>query len=139
VPPTGRPEPGSAQDWVEWATADLVLASIDLPEGARCEALAFLAQQAAEKALKAVHVHIGRPFRYTHNLRELVLGLEAGGVGVPDAVRACARLTTYAAETRHPGAQEAVTEQELREAVEIATAVVEWAASVIEGTPSGPA
>ena len=64
--PQDRPIPGSAQDWLVRAKGDLALARTPLPEGAFYEDLCFHAQQAAEKALKAVYRHRGWSFRYTH-------------------------------------------------------------------------
>lgn len=56
---------GSAIDWLARAKGDLALAGGELPDGAFLEDLCFHAQQAAEKALKAVHVHHSIKFRYT--------------------------------------------------------------------------
>jgi len=47
--------PGSAQDWLARARGSLALAKQPKPEGAFWEDQCFLAQQAAEKALKAVY------------------------------------------------------------------------------------
>ncbi len=44
----GRPQPGSAEDWLMRAEGDLALARAPLPEGAFYEDLCFDAQQAAE-------------------------------------------------------------------------------------------
>ncbi len=55
--PQDRPVPGSAEDWLARAEGDLALARVPLPEGAFYEDLCFHAQQAAEKALKAVYQH----------------------------------------------------------------------------------
>jgi HEPN domain-containing protein len=139
MPPRRRPAPGPTAEWMARARGDLALASAPRPAGVLREDLALHAQQASEKALKAVFVHIGQPFRYTHDLDELVLGLIGQGISVPPNVQACVPLTAYATATRYPGSGVVVGEEQLREALEIATAVVEWAASVIEGTVRGPA
>ncbi|HVT02768.1 MAG TPA: HEPN domain-containing protein [Thermoanaerobaculia bacterium] len=52
--PRDRATPGSAEDWLARARSDLAIARSPLPEGAFLEDLCFHAQQAAEKALKAV-------------------------------------------------------------------------------------
>lgn len=74
--PLDRPAAGSAADWIMRARGDLAIASAPLPEGAFYEDLCFHAQQAAEKALKAVYQHLGWVFRYTHDLDELIRGLK---------------------------------------------------------------
>jgi len=48
--------PGSPPDWLHRARSDLNLARLSRPEGVLLEDLCFHAQQAAEKALKAVLV-----------------------------------------------------------------------------------
>jgi len=62
------------------ARGDLAIAKAPLPKGAFYEDLCFHAQQAAEKALKAVYQHHGWPFRYTHDLDELIGGLRRNGL-----------------------------------------------------------
>jgi HEPN domain-containing protein len=58
----------------------LAIAKAPLPEGAFYEDLCFHAQQAAEKAPKAVYLHHGWTFRYTHDLDELMGGLKRNGL-----------------------------------------------------------
>jgi len=115
------------------AKGDLALAKVPLPEGGYYEDLCFHAQQAAEKAIKAVCVHHGLSFRYTHDLGELISGLEKGGIPVPQDVKDAGVLTSYAWEARYPGLYEPVTEEEYREAVELAETVLAWAETKIGG------
>jgi HEPN domain-containing protein len=49
-----------------------VLARMPLPAGAKYEQLLFHAQQAAEKALKAILILEGVDFPFTHNLQRLI-------------------------------------------------------------------
>jgi HEPN domain-containing protein len=58
--------------------------------------LCFHAQQAAEKALKAIYQCYGWTFRYTHDLEELVTGLEGHGLTVPPEVDDAIALTSFA-------------------------------------------
>jgi len=55
--PQDRAIPGTPQDWLDHAKSDLAFARLPLREGAYYEGLCFHAQQAAEKALKAVYQH----------------------------------------------------------------------------------
>lgn len=84
--PRHRDVPGSAADWLARARGDLALARSPLPEEGFYEDLCFHTQQAAEKALKAVYLHYGWPFRYTHDLDELVSGLKDNGLDVPPVI-----------------------------------------------------
>jgi HEPN domain-containing protein len=124
--PQDRPIPGSPQDWLARAKGDLAIARAPLPEGAFYEDLCFHAQQAAEKALKAVYRHHGWIFEYTHDLEELVLGLKRQGLRVPPEVEEAVMLTSFAWEARYPGLAEAVTAQEYAEALRHGESVVAW-------------
>lgn len=127
-----RPLPGSAEDWLARAEGDLALARAPLPEGAFYEDLCFHAQQAAEKAIKAMYQHYGKRFRYTHDLDELITGLQNEGITVPAEVMEAALLTSYAWESRYPGLSEPVTVEEYREALRQAELVVSWATKMIK-------
>jgi HEPN domain-containing protein len=95
------------------------------------EDLCFDAQQAAEKAIKAVLIHLGVRFPYIHDLAQLLSLVEQAGQNVSESIRRAAGLSDYAVETRYPGLAEPVTLQEYEEAVAIAEEVIEWAQSVI--------
>ncbi|MBN2090124.1 HEPN domain-containing protein [candidate division KSB1 bacterium] len=118
---------GSAADWLARAKGDLALARIQLPEDAFFEDLCYHAQQAAEKAIKAVYVYRQIKFNYIHDLSELLNGLKKHDIEIPPEVDAAAELTVFAWEARYPGPVEPVTEQEYQNAVKMASLVVEWA------------
>ena len=130
--PRDRNVRGSANDWLARAKGDLAIARAPLPEGAFLEDLCYHAQQAAEKALKALYVHRGATFRYTHDLGELIAGLGEAGVMVPPEMEEAAGLTTYAWEARYPGPAEPVSAEEYESARESAERVVEWSAREIK-------
>jgi HEPN domain-containing protein len=131
--------PGSPQEWLLRAKSNLALAAQTRPEGALWEDQCFLAQQAAEKALKAVYQHRGLMFEFIHDLKKLGKGLERDGLRVPSEVREVIALTKYAFETRYPGPFEPVTEAEYKQALVLAEAVVDWADKIISAPdkPSG--
>jgi len=110
--PPDRPIPGSTGDWLNRAKADLAIARAPLPEGAFYEDLCFHAQQAAEKALKAVYQHYGWTFRYTHDLDELINGLMQKGLTIAAEVVSADVLTSFAWEARYPSLNEPVTEND---------------------------
>jgi HEPN domain-containing protein len=131
-----RPTPGSAQEWLLRAKGDLALASTPLPPGAFYEDLCFHAQQAAEKALKAIYLDRGWTFSYVHDLEKLLKGLGDKGLTAPRDVAESMDLTTYAFEARYPGLIDPITEEDYRRALELANAVVRWAESLIERHPT---
>ena len=94
----------------------------------------LLAQQAAEKALKAVCIlhHIEYP--YVHDLAALVTIIMMNGICVPDRVKEAAKLTRFAITTRYPHFLSPVKEEEYQRAVAIAESVVTWCESEI-GNP----
>ena len=97
------------------------------------EDLCFDAQQAAEKAIKALLIKREVVFPYVHDLARLVTLLDAAGQEIPAVVRRAENLTRYAGVTRYPGLAEPVTEEQYQEAVTIAEAVVQWAAEHMQG------
>jgi len=90
------------------------------------EDLCFSAQQAAEKALKALLLRRVGQFPYIHDIGQLLRLLEESGEVVPGAVWNAKLLTDYAVETRYPGLFEPVTEEDYREAMELASRCVAW-------------
>ena len=117
--------PGSPAHWLRHARSDLALAQVARPDDTLLEALCFHAQQAAEKALKALLVQEGLDIPRTHSIRAL-LDLLPPEIDAPDGVVEAAELTEYAVEARYPGALESVSEQEHVRAVALAQAVVRW-------------
>ena len=114
------------REWMNRAQSDLIQAKNEVP-GVYLENLCFNAQQAAEKAIKAVMVLRGINFPYIHDLTRLMSMLEASEETIPAPVRRAAALTRYAVQTRYPSLEEPVTAQEYAETIAIAEAVVRWA------------
>jgi HEPN domain-containing protein len=76
------------------------------------EDLCFNAQQAAEKALKAVCLAQGMDIPKTHSLIHLMDILEARGIKIPGNVREADILTQYAVQSRYPSIVEEITRSE---------------------------
>ena len=130
MPREGR-LPGSPEDWLRHAHSDLELARVGRATKVLLEGLSFHAQQAAEKALKAVLVAKGIPFPKTHNIRTL-LDLLPQGITLPPEVEDAASLTDYAVISRYPGDLESVEEEEYLEAIRLAEVVVHWAEGIVQ-------
>jgi len=92
----------------------------------------FHAQQAAEKAIKAVYVDRRVEYAYIHDIQTL---LDTLPVDVPEDVWAASALTRYADVARYPRIGPAPDQAQVTEAVQLARTVVEWAESVIHSTP----
>ncbi len=124
-------ELGSPEDWLKRAKSNLAIAKQPKTEDIFLEDLCFEAQQAAEKAIKAILLSKGIQFRFVHDLAEHLTFLEQNGIHLPEEIRAAAALTDYSVEARYPGPFEPVTEEEFREALLLAEKVVLWAESQI--------
>lgn len=124
-------ELGTPEDWLKRAKSNLAIARQPKTEEILLEDFCFEAQQAAEKALKAVLLFKGIKFRFVHDLAELLTLLEQNGILLPEEIRAAADLTDYSVEARYPGPFEPVTENEFKDALKIAESVVKWAESQI--------
>ena len=122
---------GSPGEWLKRARSNLALARQPRTEEIYWEDLCFETQQAAEKALKAVLIASGIRFRFVHDLAELMTLIENNDVSIPNDVRRASALTDYSVEARYPGPFEPVTEEEFREALSLAEAVVAWAEGMV--------
>jgi len=126
MPPERRP-PDDPIEWLNRAKSNLArsTADINLP-GIYLEDLCFDAQQAAEKAIKALLLSRGIVFPFVHDLAELVTVLQQSGQEVPTSIAEAARLTRFAVETRYPSLAEAVTREDYDRAIAIAGEVIRW-------------
>ena len=95
------------------------------------EQICFHAQQAVEKALKAVLLRKSIRFPAIHDIEELVQIGRQEGVQFPDWAEDLASLTPYAVETRYPGHWEDFNETEVNEALAIAQKAVEWVKGIL--------
>jgi len=132
----GRLPPDDPREWLNRARSSLTKAR----EGAAfpeiyLEDLCLDAQQAAEKAIKTVLLHLSVGFPYIHDLSLLLTRVEQAGPAVPEPVRNAVALTDYAVETRYPGPFEPVTQEEYEEAIMLAEVVLVWAQSIVDPHP----
>jgi len=71
-----------------------------------------------------------------HDISDLLLRIERGGIVIPDAIKFASRLTPFAVHTRYPGFEFPVSEEEYTEALALAESVVRWAETVIQDEKS---
>ena len=113
------------REWLRRARSNLAIAKAVQAKFELAD-LCFDAQQAAEKAIKAVFIHRGVSFPLMHDLEKLLKLLKASGQKVPKYVLAAKLLTRYAVVTRYPGFT-TVSRHEYRGAVRISSEVLRWA------------
>lgn len=129
--------PDDPREWLNRARSNLIQARGDRP-GVYWEDLCFQAQQAAEKAIKALLLHRGIRFPYIHDLAELIHLLAQGGLEIPPRIQEAARLSDYAVEARYPGLTEPVSAEEYQEALALAEEVVRWVEECLHGQEEQP-
>ena len=132
MPPDKR-SPNDPFEWLNRAKSNLERAKSDSRlTGVYLEDLCFDAQQAAEKSIKSVLIHLGIEFPYVHDITDLLTILEGKGHSISDDIREAGRLTRFAVETRYPGLSEPVTQDEYKKAIAIADIVVRWAEEILK-------
>jgi len=128
--PPKRFSPKDPREWLNRARSNLIQAKEKDPR-IYLEDRCFSAQQAAEKAIKALLLHHGLRFPHIHDLSELLKLLKEAGGDIPAEVLDARELSNYAVVTRYPGPAEPVTQKEYRAAVKMAEEVVKWAEKII--------
>jgi HEPN domain-containing protein len=123
---------GNPEEWLRRVQSNLERARIGrISEKILYEDLCFDCQQAVEKSLKGLLIHLGIDFPFTHSISALVNLIKESGLVVPDFVSDSAKLTVYAADTRYPPKQESVDEEEYKEALELAEQVYSWVVEIL--------
>ena len=120
---------GSPQDWLRHARSDLALCRVPKTKAILRQHLCFHAQQAAEKALKAVLVANGVDFPKTHDLAFLMQALPSS-VALPPPLVDLPTLNRFAVEQRYPGESPSVTRKHCNAATRLAEEAVTWASWV---------
>ena len=127
-----RSKPGSPEEWLAHAESDLNLARLGKGrDDVLPEQVCFHAQQAAEKALKAVLRHREIEFPLIHDIEALLEIMTQSGLVAPPDVAEAGALTPYAVEARYPGYDEEITPPQVAEAIHLADSIVAWATGMI--------
>lgn len=125
-----RYPPEDPREWLNRPRSNLALASAQ-GEGVYLEDLCFNAQQAVEKAIKALLIQRHVEFPYVHDIAELLTVLEQAGQKLSHLIRQAERLTRFAVFTRYPGIAPPIGPEEYTEAMHIAREVVQWAEELL--------
>lgn len=118
--------PDNPDEWLHRARSSLALARQKNTD-VLYEDLCFQAQQAAEKAIKAVLVAGKIPYPYTHDINALLSVLEQNNISFPEELWSAVTLTSYASDTRYPGFDNPVTKDEYDKAIILAHTILRWA------------
>ena len=116
---------GAADEWLKYAEADLHYARLGQKDSEASRGLiAFHAQQAVEKAMKAVLVRHKVEFPKTHDLENLVELIEDTGLAWPSDLNRVLEFTSFATHARYPGFDDPITKSEVDEAIAMAEQVL---------------
>jgi HEPN domain-containing protein len=118
------------EDWLQRAESNLEIARRARGEKVLLEDLCFEAQQAAEKALKALLIYLSGDYPMVHAFTLILERLEQH-VAVPESIREVVELSDYAVQIRYPGDYYPVSEEEYERALELAERVLRWVRSQI--------
>lgn len=109
-------------NWLKKAKRDLEIAEYNL-KGGMLEAAAFYSQQAAEKALKAVHIYEFNKLLRTHDLVKLSKEVKA-----PERmIELSAKIIPAYTVTRYPDVGEIYDKESVIEIFNASKEVLEWA------------
>ncbi|MQX37399.1 HEPN domain-containing protein [Roseospira navarrensis] len=139
---------GAGRTWLAQAHHDLAVAERLLAEGAAHDWASYAAQQAAEKALKAVLLALGQDVVRTHDLVTLSAALRQDGaltelLDTPDRLDDLAELTQMNVVARYPLAPDAgapaerITRRQAAQACATARQVVDSAARYLDAAAEG--
>ena len=118
-----------AQRWLAYARSDLDAGTALLNDPNHYpRQVCFLAQQAAEKTLKAILVFLEVPFPYTHDLDHLRETVPPGW-RVKSAFPKLYSLSIWAVEARYPGDSPDAVETDAHSALQLAESVYQIVAA----------
>ncbi len=116
------------QQWLDLAEEDLRIAefTFKMESSIPYRAIAFHAQQAAEKYLKALLVFYNIDFPYTHDILKLI-ELAPDVLDLKTTLEPAIKLTDYAVSRRYPDVYQNLTFADAKESVELARLTKQYA------------
>lgn len=133
LPLSSEPDP---REWLRFAHSDLNLAmKVRGDPDILPHTIAFHAQQAVEKAIKAMLIHARIRFPFTHDLAQLFELYRGAQHSVPVASTELEELTPYAGHRRYPGWIHQPGPAEVQRLISLAEKIVAWAEAVVNAPP----
>ena len=121
------------KDWMSRANSAYQYAIVLTNDEVYYEDKCFQAQQATEKAIKALLIFYDVNPEHTHNISKLLTVL-AKYTQIDDFINETSQLTQYAVITRYTNSHFVVTEEMYLEAIELAKKCLEWVKKKIDNT-----
>lgn len=120
----------NAVEWLRDAESDFAIASVKRTTKMRYTHLCFHAQQAAEKALKALFVVMSMPYPRTHDLAFIIDSLPPETT-IPPFLLNLPILTKYSVQYRYPGQSLTITSKDLKQAIELTDLTISWVKTIV--------
>lgn len=98
----------------------------------RDENIIFMAQQAVEKALKAMLIYLGKPVRHTHEIEILLSSLD--DKSLPPYSQEICSLSQFAGIRRYEEGREEISDEDLTLILKIGLEVLNWAKEKMQDT-----
>ncbi len=116
-------KPEYAHELLRLSESDLLSAQILAQGNARPETILFMAEQAVEKALKAVLCFLQQPIPISH---EIILLVQKLGKKAPPHAGAIIDLTPFATIRRYEEGKAKISNEEVQAALKVVGEVVAW-------------
>jgi HEPN domain-containing protein len=113
-------------EWMRHAWQDMAVVRLVEKDEIAPEIITFHAQQAVEKALKALLIQRQIDFPRTHVIGVLISLCKESGYKIDENLEEAATLSRYAVASRYPGETDPITRQEAKIAAELANQVLDW-------------
>ena len=120
------------KDWMRHARSDMAIAKMLENDEIASEIIVFHAQQAVEKALKALLIQRQIEFPRTHIIGVLLALCKENGYLIEKDLEEAATLSRYGTASRYPGEIDSVNRTEAKLASDLANQVFDWVESQIE-------
>ena len=118
-------------EWIRHAWQDMAVVRLVEDDEIAPEIITFHAQQAVEKALKALLIQRQVDFPRTHVIGVLLGLCKESGYKIDENLEEAATLSRYAVASRYPGETDPITRNEAKIAGNLATQVLNWAENQI--------
>ncbi|MEO5572074.1 MAG: HEPN domain-containing protein [Bacteroidia bacterium] len=93
--------------------------------------LCYHSQQAVEKSLKAVLIHLDKRYPHTHDISVLFNLIEETNIEIPNIIKPATEFTKYVI-WRYPDDIFEIEKEEYKHVIVIAQKVLKWAKSIIK-------
>jgi HEPN domain-containing protein len=119
-------------EWMRHAWQDMAVVKLVENDEIAPEIITFHAQQAVEKALKALLIQRQVDFPRTHIIGVLIGLCKESGYKIEENLEEASTLSQYAVASRYPRETDPITRDEAKLASDLANQILSWAETQVE-------